>query len=253
MISMDREEDRVRSSRQVVRRLVAHPARGDRRSQMTSDRRSVSPPRPKPGAATPAARFCKAALDRSLAALALLLSAPLLATIVLLIKLDSPGPVLYHQKRHGLGGRIIEVLKFRTMYVEECDPPHGPIVQVRRSDPRVTRVGRMLRRHNLDELPQLWNVLLGSMSLVGPRPHPLSLERRFASATNGYASRYRVRPGITGWAQINGCRGETETVEKMARRVEYDLHYVENWSLLLDLRILVLTVISMVRRADDAY
>lgn len=222
---------------------------------MTSDPKSVwlSELEPGPAAAPPAACFCKAVLDRTFAAIALLLSAPLLAVIALLIKLDSPGPVLYQQKRHGLGGRVIEVLKFRTMYVQRCDPPHAPIIQARRSDPRVTRVGRVLRRHNLDELPQLWNVLLGSMSLVGPRPHPLSLDEQFAAATSGYATRYRVRPGITGWAQINGCRGETETAEKMARRVEHDIHYVENWSLLLDLRILVLTAVSMVRRADDAY
>jgi len=221
---------------------------------MTSEPETIWPAEsePAPAASVPA-RFCKTVLDRTFAASALLLSAPLLAVIVLLIKLDSPGPVLYRQKRRGLGGRVIEVLKFRTMYVQRCDPPHGPIVQARRSDPRVTRVGRVLRRHNLDELPQLWNVLIGSMSLVGPRPHPLSLEQRFAAATNGYATRYRVRPGITGWAQINGCRGETETAEKMARRVEYDLHYVENWSFLLDLRILVLTAVAMIRRADDAY
>lgn len=182
----------------------------------------------------------KAAMDRVLAGLLLLILSPLLAFIALAIRLDSPGPVLFSQPRHGGGGRIIKVLKFRSMvHGDDRDSR-----QVRRSDPRVTRVGALLRRSSLDELPQLLNVLRGEMSLVGPRPHPLALNREFSGRLADYMQRHRVKPGITGLAQINGFRGETDTLDKMQIRLEYDLHYIENWSLWLDIRILARTAFS---------
>ena len=155
------------------------------------------------------------------------------------IRLDSPGPVLFRQKRVGFNNQVFEIFKIRTMYHREH---HGGMVaQARRDDPRVTRVGRLLRRTSLDELPQLLNVLNGTMSLVGPRPHALSHDRDFSRAVSGYFSRHKVRPGITGWAQVNGLRGEIDTSEKLQARVAHDIHYAENWSLLFDLRILVVT------------
>jgi putative colanic acid biosynthesis UDP-glucose lipid carrier transferase len=158
--------------------------------------------------------------------------------IAALIKLDSPGPVLFRQRRHGYNHRIIDVYKFRTMSVQE-NGTH--VQQARKDDPRVTRMGRLLRRTSLDELPQLLNVLTGEMSLVGPRPHALAHNQLYAEQLDRYANRHRVKPGITGWAQINGFRGPTEDPEKMRQRVQLDLHYIENWSIWLDLKILVLT------------
>ncbi len=182
----------------------------------------------------------KAILDRVISLALLLVLSPLLAVIAMAIKLDSPGPVLFSQPRHGGGGRIIGVLKFRSM--RQCDAEGSR--QARREDPRVTRVGSILRRSSLDELPQLINVLRGEMSLVGPRPHPLALNREFSGRLADYMQRHRVKPGITGLAQVNGFRGETDTLEKMQKRLEYDLHYIENWSLWLDLRILARTAVS---------
>ncbi|HEX6143574.1 MAG TPA: undecaprenyl-phosphate glucose phosphotransferase [Geminicoccaceae bacterium] len=178
--------------------------------------------------------------DRVLAAGILLLIAPLFALIALAIKLDSRGPVLFRQKRYGFNNEVIEVFKFRTMYVDQCE--NAAIRQATRDDPRVTRVGRFLRRTSLDELPQFINVLDGRMSIVGPRPHPVSLNEQYARLIDEYLARHRVKPGITGWAQVNGLRGETETVEKMEARVRYDLYYIENWSLLFDIRIIVRTL-----------
>lgn len=168
----------------------------------------------------------------------LLIGLPMIA-IALAIKLTSPGPVLFVQRRYGLGGKPISVVKFRTMTVTE-DGPH--VVQATKDDPRVTRLGSFLRRHSLDELPQFLNVLSGSMSVVGPRPHAIAHNELYRSQIHGYMLRHKVKPGITGWAQVNGWRGETDTVEKMQRRIEHDLYYINNWSLFWDVKIVLLTV-----------
>jgi Undecaprenyl-phosphate glucose phosphotransferase len=181
----------------------------------------------------------KAVLDRTVAALMLLALLPLLLLIAAIVRIDSPGPALFSQPRHGGGGRIIRVLKFRTMRGE----PDLGTQQAQRDDPRITRIGVLLRRSSLDELPQLYNVLRGDMSLVGPRPHPLALNAQYRKLLDTYMQRHRVKPGITGWAQINGYRGETDTLEKMQKRLEYDLYYIENWSLALDLKILAKTAV----------
>lgn len=182
----------------------------------------------------------KAVEDKSLAALALLLLALPMAFIALAIKIESPGPALFRQKRFGFNNELIEVLKFRTMYHHR--PDGGAFVQATRDDHRVTGIGRILRRTSLDELPQLINVIRGTMSLVGPRPHPVELNVSYARRLVGYHIRHKVKPGMTGWAQINGWRGETDTVEKMRARVECDIFYIENWSLWLDIRILFSTL-----------
>ena len=177
--------------------------------------------------------------DQVLGFLILLLLSPLMLGIAAAVKLSSPGPVLFKQRRHGFGGGDIEVYKFRTM----VDRPNadGEAVQAQANDPRVTRLGAFLRRTSLDELPQLINVLQGEMSLVGPRPHPVWLNEQHMHQIDAYAQRHKVKPGITGWAQVNGYRGETDTLEKMQKRVEFDLYYIENWSVWFDLRILVMT------------
>jgi len=182
----------------------------------------------------------KAVMDRVLSAVLLVLLSPLLLLIALLIRLHSPGPALFRQARHGGGGRIIQVLKFRTMFHHERPEDQR---QARRGDPRITRLGAILRRSSLDELPQLINVLRGDMSLVGPRPHPVALNEKYAARLQDYMQRHRVLPGITGWAQVNGFRGETDTLDKMASRLEHDLYYIEHWSLGLDLRILARTAL----------
>jgi len=186
----------------------------------------------------------KALLDRSVAAMLLLVLSPILLLISVLIKLDSRGPVLFRQTRIGFNNVPFLCYKFRTMYSHMADPLAD--VQTVRGDRRVTRVGRWLRRLSLDELPQVLNVLLGDMSLVGPRPHAPNTKaggRLFTEAVEGYARRHRIKPGITGWAQVNGWRGETATVEQIEQRVKYDLYYTANWSLLFDLRILLLTLV----------
>jgi lipopolysaccharide/colanic/teichoic acid biosynthesis glycosyltransferase len=163
--------------------------------------------------------------------------------IAVAIRLDSPGPVLFWQWRRGLHGKPIRVYKFRSMYNDLEDKACKQ--QTTPHDPRVTRVGRFLRRHSLDELPQLFNVLRGDMSLVGPRPHALEMSvngQPLECVTETYRYRYSIKPGITGWAQVNGCRGQLNTIEKVVRRVEHDLHYIQNWSLILDLKILTLSV-----------
>ncbi|HWO10775.1 MAG TPA: exopolysaccharide biosynthesis polyprenyl glycosylphosphotransferase, partial [Polyangiaceae bacterium] len=167
-----------------------------------------------------------------------LIALPMLC-IALAVKLTSKGPVLFVQRRYGLGGRPISVLKFRTMTVTEDGPN---IVQASREDTRVTRLGAFLRRHSLDELPQFFNVLSGSMSVVGPRPHAVAHNELYRSRIHGYMLRHKVKPGITGWAQVNGWRGETDTDEKMQRRIEHDLYYINNWTLRWDLKIVFLTV-----------
>jgi exopolysaccharide biosynthesis polyprenyl glycosylphosphotransferase len=193
----------------------------------------------------------KAGLDRLLAALALLLLAPLLLLVAVLIRLDSPGPVLYRQRRHGRNLEEFRIVKFRTMHVGP--EGEGELLQARPRDPRVTRVGRWLRRASIDELPQLLNVLEGSMSLVGPRPHPVCFVDRYGPRLAGYTLRHAIKPGMTGLAQVHGCRGETRTLEEMAQRVRYDLHYIETWSLRRDLLILMRTVSPTVWHNDNAY
>lgn len=185
----------------------------------------------------------KDALDRGLALMALIFLAPLMLMIAAAIKLTSPGPVLYRQARCGFNREMINIYKFRSMYVHRCDALDGAQVQQAvRGDPRITPLGRLLRRTSLDELPQMLNVLRGEMSLVGPRPHAVAHDTFYCRLIDNYLSRHRVKPGMTGWAQVNGHRGETDTLEKMTARVEHDLHYIENWSLLFDLRILALTI-----------
>ena len=165
------------------------------------------------------------------------------------VKISSPGPVFFRQTRYGLRGEKIEVWKFRTMTVCENG---GEIRQVTRSDPRVTRFGNFLRKLSLDELPQFINVLQGSMSIVGPRPHAVAHNEQYRKIIDGYMLRHKVKPGITGLAQINGWRGETDTLDKMQKRIECDLAYMRNWSLLLDLRIIYKTIISEFS-GDNAY
>jgi putative colanic acid biosynthesis UDP-glucose lipid carrier transferase len=191
----------------------------------------------------------KRASDIAFSSVLLLLLWPLLLAIAIGVRSTSPGPVLFRQRRYGMYGEAISVYKFRTMTV--CEDG-ATVVQAQRNDSRVTPFGAFLRRTSLDELPQLFNVLLGSMSLVGPRPHAVSHNEEYRRIIDGYMLRHKVRPGITGWAQVNGYRGETDTVDKMQRRVEYDLDYLRNWSLGLDLVILMRTA-TLVWRDRNAY
>jgi Undecaprenyl-phosphate glucose phosphotransferase len=188
-------------------------------------------------------RAVKRAFDVVTAVAALILLSPLLIVVSLAIKLDSRGPVLFRQTRHGYNNEPIRVLKFRSMTVMEDG---GNFTPVTRHDPRVTRLGRFLRRTNIDELPQLFNVLVGDMSIVGPRPHATAQNESFAKLISSFSRRHNVKPGITGWAQVNGFRGDTDTLEKMQRRVEHDLYYIDHWSFLFDLRIIILTAVSRV-------
>jgi Undecaprenyl-phosphate glucose phosphotransferase len=191
-------------------------------------------------------RFVKYASDRVLAALLIALLSPVLLAVALAVKLDSPGPVLFRQPRYGFNNQLIEIYKFRSLDQRLADRHAERLVTP--NDPRVTRVGRLIRRTSLDELPQLFNVLKGELSLVGPRPHAVrarAADQLYDEVVEGYFARHRVRPGVTGWAQINGWRGETDTAEKIERRVEHDMHYIENWSLLLDLEILVRTPFAL--------
>jgi putative colanic acid biosysnthesis UDP-glucose lipid carrier transferase len=186
----------------------------------------------------------KRAMDVAISVVALILLAPFFLLIALLIKLNSPGPAIFKQRRYGLDGHIIDVYKFRTMKVIEDGPQ---IQQVTRHDPRVTPIGRFLRRFSIDELPQLFNVLGGSMSLVGPRPHAVAHNEEYRRLIKGYMVRHKVLPGITGLAQVNGCRGETSRLEEMKKRIEYDLDYLRQWTPSLDLRIMFLTAIQVLR------
>ena len=195
----------------------------------------------------------KWAFDKIVATIALVLLAPVMLAVALAIKLDSHGPVLFRQKRHGFNNELIEIFKFRSMYVDRCDKNAAKLVS--KNDPRVTRVGRFIRKTSLDELPQLFNVIAGSLSLVGPRPHALEAKaagRLYVSVVDGYFGRHKVKPGITGWAQINGWRGETDTPEKIQKRVEHDIYYIENWSLLLDVYILLKTPFALLK-SENAY
>jgi Undecaprenyl-phosphate glucose phosphotransferase len=190
----------------------------------------------------------KAIEDRALAALILLLMSPLILLIAVAVKLSSAGPVIYRQKRHGLGASEIEVWKFRSMRVHQ--EGEGRVTQATRNDPRVTAVGRFLRRSSLDELPQLINVLQGRMSIVGPRPHAVEHNREFSEQLYGYMQRHGVKPGITGLAQIKGFRGEIDSLDKMASRVECDIQYIKQWNLMLDLKIILLTPIALFKRTN---
>ncbi len=187
----------------------------------------------------------KALEDRVLGAAILTMIAPVLLAIAIAIKCDSRGPVFFRQKRYGYNNTLIEVWKFRSMYTEMTDANAEQLT--RRNDPRITRVGAFLRRTSLDELPQFINVVRGEMSIVGPRPHALSAKAGtmlYQDAIKYYDARHRVKPGITGWAQVNGWRGETDTVEQIRKRVEHDLYYIDNWSILLDLRIIFRTILG---------
>jgi exopolysaccharide biosynthesis polyprenyl glycosylphosphotransferase len=191
----------------------------------------------------------KRASDIVFTATALIVLLPLLALVAIAIKLDSPGRVIFRQARIGLNGKLFHILKFRTMTVEE----NGDTVkQASRFDKRVTRVGSWLRRTSIDELPQLINVLKGEMSIVGPRPHAVAHDNYFNQVVAKYALRQRVKPGITGLAQVNGCRGATSTIDSIERRVDLDLWYIDNWNFHLDLAIMIRTVIE-VMRGRNAY
>lgn len=201
------------------------------------------------GLLTPLQCAIKRVTDLIGACLALAILAPLLALAAMAIKLDSPGPIFFRQHRCGFNGRTFLIRKFRTMHVLEDGPA---IAQANRADPRVTRVGKWLRRASFDELPQLLNVLDGSMSLVGPRPHALAHDGEFDKLVRNYALRRRVKPGLTGWAQVHGCRGPSPTAVMVETRVQYDLWYIDNWSLRLDLAILLRTPLEVLR-ARNAY
>ena len=191
----------------------------------------------------------KSVMDRTIAAISLVLLSPLMVWTAYKVKKSSPGPVFFKQERHGWDGKIIKVWKFRSMklHMEE----NGEVKQATKEDPRITDIGRMIRRTSIDELPQLINVLQGTMSLVGPRPHAVAHNDYYSDKINAYLARHRIKPGITGLAQISGFRGETETIDKMEKRVEYDLAYINNWSIGLDVKILVKTPMSLL--AKDIY
>ncbi|WP_207951989.1 undecaprenyl-phosphate glucose phosphotransferase [Pseudomaricurvus alcaniphilus] len=190
--------------------------------------------------------FVKSAMDHSIALMMLIVLSPLMLATAIAIKLTSPGPIIYKQKRHGWDGRIIEVWKFRSMYVHK--EGENTVTQATKTDPRITKVGRFIRRTSIDELPQLFNVLSGSMSLVGPRPHAIQHDEFYTQHIKSYMIRLRIKPGLTGLAQVNGCRGETEFVEKMEKRVEYDIDYINRWSIWLDLKVLIKTPFTLLRK-----
>ncbi len=192
--------------------------------------------------------------DKIVAVIALIVFSPIMLATAIAIKLESKGPVFFRQKRQGFNNELIEIYKFRSMYTEQADPTASKLVT--KDDPRVTKVGRFIRKTSIDELPQFFNVLKGDLSIVGPRPHALEAKaanQLYYEAVEGYFARHRVKPGITGWAQIHGWRGETDTVEKIMHRVNDDLHYIENWSLLLDLYIVLMTPISLFTRRENAF
>jgi Undecaprenyl-phosphate glucose phosphotransferase len=191
-------------------------------------------------------RVIKNIEDRVLGTLLFLLAAPVMALVALAIRLDSKGPILFKQRRYGFNNELIEVYKFRSMYTDKTDATASKLVT--KDDPRVTPVGRFIRKTSLDELPQLLNVIKGQMSLVGPRPHATEAKASsdlYQTVVGEYFARHRMKPGVTGWAQINGWRGETDTHEKIQRRVDADLYYIDNWSLLFDLYIIAVTPFAL--------
>jgi exopolysaccharide biosynthesis polyprenyl glycosylphosphotransferase len=192
----------------------------------------------------------KGFLDMIIAVIVFLFLAPLLTVIALLIRIDSPGPVLFRQTRTGFNGKQFQIYKFRTMMVQE----NGDVIrQATRDDPRITRIGRLLRKTSIDEIPQLLNVLRGEMSLVGPRPHALAHDRYYGERILNYHERFAVKPGITGWAQVNGQRGETPRLADMGRRIELDLWYIKNYSFLLDIKILFWTIVMELTCMTDTF
>jgi putative colanic acid biosynthesis UDP-glucose lipid carrier transferase len=191
--------------------------------------------------------FLKSVMDVFIASAVLLVAAPLMLAVAIAIKATSRGPVFFRQQRHGWDGSVFEVWKFRSMYLHDDER----VNQATRDDPRITPVGRFIRRTSIDELPQLFNVLNGTMSLVGPRPHAIAHNLEYGAQITAYMARHRVKPGITGWAQIHGYRGETDTLEKMHQRVRLDLEYINNWSLRLDLWILIRTPFALL--SENAY
>ncbi|GAA0783087.1 undecaprenyl-phosphate glucose phosphotransferase [Roseibium denhamense] len=195
----------------------------------------------------------KRVFDLVFASLAIVGLFPLMIAAAIAVRLDSKGPVLFRQRRYGFNNEIIEILKFRSMYTDMCDADAKKVVT--KGDPRVTRVGRFIRKTSIDELPQLFNVLAGSLSLVGPRPHAVNAHtnnKAWDDVVDGYFARHKVKPGVTGWAQINGWRGEVDTPEKIQKRVECDVYYIENWSVLFDLKILFLTPFRLLN-TENAY
>jgi putative colanic acid biosynthesis UDP-glucose lipid carrier transferase len=188
----------------------------------------------------PANLVLKALEDRILAAMILLLISPLMLLVALGVKLSSSGPVFYRQQRHGWNGDSFDVLKFRSMVVHH--EQDGQVTQAKQGDARITSFGAFLRRTSMDELPQFFNVIKGDMSIVGPRPHAVAHNDYYSEQIDGYMLRHKMKPGITGWAQVNGWRGETDTLDKMQKRVEYDLWYIEHWSLWLDIKIIIMTI-----------
>lgn len=201
------------------------------------------------GPRTLSQRFVKRIADIVIASIALVSFAPLLMLAAIAIKLDSPGPIIFRQRRRGFNGRPFHIFKFRTMSVQEDG---DNVVAAQRNDSRITRVGNMLRRTSIDELPQLLNVLQGTMSLVGPRPYAVAHDSQFDKLVGNYAYRHHVKPGLTGWAQVNGYRGEMRTVADIEQRVKLDLWYIDNWSLATDIRILFMTV-TEIMRGSNAY
>lgn len=192
-------------------------------------------------------RFVKRVMDVVLASLVLTFFLPLMVLTAVAIKLDSPGPIIFRQARRGFNGKHFVILKFRTMRVQE----NGlSVIQAKRDDSRVTMIGRLLRSSSIDELPQLLNVLRGDMSLIGPRPHALAHDNYFETMLSDYAFRHHVKPGITGWAQCNGARGATPTIDDVAKRVQLDLWYINNWSLWLDLLIVIRTAFEVLRKRN---
>ncbi len=189
--------------------------------------------------------------DIILAAVAIIFLSPLMVLIAIAIKLDSPGPVFFRQQRLGFNNRVFNVYKFRSMKVDNRET-NGKTIQAVHGDTRVTKIGRFLRRTSLDELPQLFNVFNGTMSIVGPRPHAVDHNEEYSKKIYGYFARHRVKPGITGWAQVNGLRGEIKSIDKMEQRVEHDIHYAENWSLIFDFKI-ILKTIRVIITGENAY
>jgi putative colanic acid biosynthesis UDP-glucose lipid carrier transferase len=187
--------------------------------------------------------LAKTLLDKSAAIVALALLSPIMLATALVIKTTSPGPILFRQKRTGWNGEEFDIYKFRSMYAEGTEPSYVP--QATRDDPRITAVGRFIRRTSIDELPQLFNVLNGTMSLVGPRPHALSHNDDYSKRISNYLTRLRIKPGITGLAQVRGYRGETKELDRMVKRVESDIEYINNWSIVLDISIIFRTVFTL--------
>lgn len=191
----------------------------------------------------------KAVMDYCVASVALIMLGPLMLITAALIKVTSPGPVLFRQLRHGIDGQVFSVLKFRSMRLHDEGP--DKLTQATKHDTRITAVGRFIRKTSIDELPQLFNVLAGDMSIVGPRPHAVVHNEFYSDKIRAYMSRHRVKPGLTGLAQVNGLRGETASVEQMARRVQYDLSYINNWSIWLDFKIMLRTAFVVIGK--DVY